>query len=114
MIVSRTTIRTNGKRLSNLTAVLPLDKGMFAIVDSDMLPLLTRYKWFVVKSSSRYYATRKFTDAGCVNYIRLHRMVTNCPADLIVHHKNHLTLDCRRDNLELMTASDHNTLEKTR
>ncbi|MFD1755949.1 HNH endonuclease [Rufibacter sediminis] len=35
--------------------------------------------------------------------VYLHRFIMGAPEDLEVDHKNHQTLDCRRENLECIT-----------
>ena len=43
----------------------------------------------------------------CGERLLLHRLITDAPAGLHVHHVNHNPLDNRRANLELLTPDEH-------
>jgi hypothetical protein len=50
---------------------------------------------------------------GCKRTVFMHRQILNAhPADE-VHHINHNTLDNRRDNLQILTPTEHRWLHTT-
>lgn len=84
---------------------LDLTKGFVAIVDKSTWSIIKKYKWYA------HISKGKGRDAG-KPYARtnidgkkvyLHRLLTNCPPGLYPDHKNHQTIDCRLENLEVVT-----------
>ena len=59
-------------------------------------------------SKGVFYWVIKVSEKGKWQYE--HRAVTNCPKGYHVHHKNENTLDNRLENLEIISASDHQSL----
>jgi hypothetical protein len=81
--------------------LLPLTQKQFAIVDDTDLPLLSKCKWHAVWSP----CTKSFYAAGRQNgkYISMQVFILGSQAD----HKNHDTLDNRRDNLRKCTQAQN-------
>ena len=94
-------------------ALLPVGKLFCAMVDKDDYEKLKRYHWKLSMSSHCLYAVRKEYRFGKINYIKLHREVMKTPANMDCHHKNHKTLDCRKENLINLTKSEHQTLHNS-
>lgn len=71
------------------------------LIDEEDKYILQKYQLYVskVKSGDFYIIT------DSLQY--LHRILTNAPAGLHVHHKNHNTLDNRKQNLEVLTPKEH-------
>jgi len=75
-----------------------------AIIDAKDFRRVNRYKWHVHHSKGtkrkpgQPYA--RATINGKKTY--LHRFVMNAPEFMQVDHKNHQTLDCRQNNLEIV------------
>lgn len=88
-------------------ARIPLQNGMYALVDPDFFDVLIQFSWYAKKSNSQYYACRKVTDGKSVWFIRMHRLIANAPIDLVCHHINGKTLDNRRANLQNMSWFEH-------
>lgn len=88
-------------------ARIPLQNGLFALVDPDWFDRLNRYHWYAKKSFGCLYACRKVTNKGHVFFIRMHRVVANTPDNLVCHHINGNSLDNRRANLKNMTQFEH-------
>ncbi len=92
---------------------LDVKGGILCEVDADIWLRFCRYKWRMKKSASEYYVVRsvhyKDPDTGkrICRTIRLHREVMDCPADKEVHHRNSDTLNCKRENLEIVTPEAH-------
>lgn len=86
--------------------LLPLTKGLFAIVDSADLPSVSRKKWHTDKNN---YAVSSiwFHRTKIQKKIKLHRFITSAPANLEVDHKSGNTLDNRRSNLRLCSRSEN-------
>ncbi len=76
----------------------------FTLVDREFAYLFTDgYKWCPHNNKGITYVDRRF--AG--KYEQLHRVITNAPRDKQVDHINGNTLDNRRCNLRICTASDN-------
>lgn len=83
---------------------IPLTKGKFAIVDDEDYQYLSQWKWYC---SNTGYAVR--TDyRGRKKTISLHRVVTDCPRNKLVDHKNGNRLDNRKSNLRIVTKLQNN------
>jgi hypothetical protein len=84
------------------------------LIDTDDLPLVSSYKntWVAQHYKSRdvfyvsQYAGKNENKERCVPY-RLHRIITNCPENLVVDHVNHNTLDNRKSNLNIVTSREN-------
>lgn len=85
------------------------------LIDEEDLPLISVYKWHVMKKKAQeeglYYfsAPAKDTATGKYGNIFLHRLVLGCARrdGQKVDHKNHNTLDCRKENLRVCTTSQN-------
>ena len=87
--------------------LLRIRDGRFTIVDKEDYDYLSKYKWYALKSAaSEYIVTRKIKN-GRAKVIRMHRLVTNCPPSLKVHHLNNNTFDNRKENLKNVTEREH-------
>lgn len=92
------------------SARIPLQNGMFALVDPEWFDYLIQFPWYAKKSNTQYYACRKVTEHGSTYFIRMHRVVADTPVDLVCHHINRKTLDNRRANLQNMSDFEHRKL----
>lgn len=87
--------------------LIPLGRGLFAIVDLADYAWLKRYRWFAKRSKSSWYAVRRIRRFGKDRLIRMHREIMQCPTDFEVHHINANSLDNRRRNLLVCTHDEH-------
>lgn len=90
-------------------AILALTKGFVAIVDKDIWGIVRRFHWHAHisrgkgRNAGQPYARTNINGKK----VYLHRMIMDCAPGLHVDHKNHQTLDCRRENLENITHTEN-------
>lgn len=84
-------------------ARIPLPHGLIALVDAADLPLVEGWNWSASTTRGTTYAYRNRMVDGKQVPIRLHRLLLNPPADMVVDHINRDTLDNRRANLRICT-----------
>ena len=84
---------------------IELTQGQYAIVDDDDYDEINQFNWCF----SHGYAVRAVTiSKGKRKWQRMHRLVTNCSADMEVDHANHDKLDNRKSNLRVCSRSENN------
>ena len=93
--------------------VLPLTQGYVAVISGEDWRRVNKYSWHVHKSrGSRKKIGKPYARANIKGKkVYLHRFITGAEYPLHVDHKNHCTLDNRRENLEIV---DHITNMKRR
>ncbi|SRR6266403_1282493 len=79
--------------------LIPLTQGQNAIVDAEDFDWLNRWNWAACWDSRNksFYAYRK------TKHIYMSRVVLKCRSNKEVDHKNHDTLDNRKENLRKCT-----------
>ncbi len=86
---------------------LPLTQGKFTLVDDADFDWLSQWKWHADETryggfmAARHRKGDQWKGRG---KLRMHRVITDCPCGMQVDHKNHDTLDNRRDNLRICTG----------
>jgi len=80
---------------------IELSCGAIALVSDDDFELVNKFSWHL--QNRGYCAGRIGT-----GYVLLHRFILGAKHGAIVHHKNNNKLDCRRENLEVVTSSINN------
>jgi len=94
---------------------ISLTRGQFAIVDDEDFQELNKYKWFAIKNrNGDFYAVRKKKTEKGQKTIRMHRIIMNAPKYLLVDHRDHNTLDNRKNNLRICTNSENSMNQKIR
>lgn len=92
------------KKVDDLPArLIPLTQGKYAIVDAQDFEQLSRRKWHALKGSTTYYAVHTQGRKS----IRMHRMITKAPKDMVVDHIDHNGLNNTRANLRLCTKTQN-------
>ncbi len=90
--------------------LVPLTRGMAAIVDAEDAPIVNKYRWYAAKSPSthNYYAYTSPMRDGKKLHISMSRLIMNAPKDKFVDHRDGNTLDNRKGNLRLATTAQNN------
>jgi hypothetical protein len=88
---------------------IPLTRGLYSFVDSDLYASLTRWQLCIDICDGRFYASGRcrFVDLDGVEKtarIRLHDIILGTPSSCFVDHWNRNTLDNRRLNLRPCTS----------
>ena len=87
----------------NATAMLELSGGSVAIVDNEDLARVAAYEWYLPESSAaRYPIGSQCQLRSSCETVYLHRLIANAGPEDLVYHRNHDTLDNRRENLVVM------------
>lgn len=82
---------------------IPLTKGKFATVDAEDYENLSQHKWHWADNGGGGYAVR----CAMRKSMRMHRVITNCPRDMVVDHINGDGLDNRKGNLRVCTNTQN-------
>ncbi len=96
-----------------LTMLVPLSKGLVAIVDAQDAEVVGRYNWFALsakKAATNYARTNITDDDGTRRTLLLHVLIwdqTGAPRPPQIDHENTDGLDCRRSNLRAATGSQN-------
>ena len=88
-------------------AVIPLTKDYEAIIDSSDFDLVNGYNWTAQVNRNNVYAYRSERISGRSNTMLLHRILMQPEDGMVVDHINGNTLDNRRANLRVCTASQN-------
>lgn len=93
--------------------VIPLTKGFVAVISAVDYRRVNRHTWHVHTSrGSKKKPGQPYARANIKGRkVYLHRFITNAEPPFHVDHRNHQTLDCRRENLEII---DHATNQARR
>lgn len=93
-------------------ALIKLTHEKFAIVDAESYNWLNSYYWRAKKSHNCWYAARRKITNGKAKTILMHRQITQCPKNKVVHHKNRNCLDNRTKNLEVLERKRHEKIHR--
>ena len=88
---------------------IPLRQGLFALVDDEDYEALSNYRWKAVYSVDidSHYAIAKFSKENKRVYLMMHRVILRAKKNQYVDHRNHDTLDNRKQNIRIATASQN-------
>lgn len=87
---------------------IALTKGLFAVVDDLDYALLSSVSWFAARASNgMYYARRELVIDGRRQSFWMHREIMAPPAGFVVHHIDRNSLNNRRENLVVLSPSEH-------
>jgi hypothetical protein len=99
---------------AQVTAQLPLQTGGYALIDAADLPATAGYTWYQGVGTCGHVFRVEGRQGGTSKPVYLHRVVAQAPPGLHVSHQNGDPLDCRRDNLLLLTAQQKSSRSKKR
>lgn len=92
----------------NATAMLELSDGSVAIVDQEDLSRVARYEWYLPSNTAARYPMGNWCGRDRDrDTVYLHRLIANAGPEDMVMHRNHDTLDNRRENLVVMGRLAH-------
>lgn len=86
--------------------LIPLNRGMFAIVDNDDFERLNQFKWITYKQKGRenWYVIRSNKKNGLTpKQCHMSHHILTAPEGYVIDHINGNSLDNRRENLRIAT-----------
>ena len=95
--------------------VMLLTKGYVAIISKSDWKKVRKYKWHVhtSKGSKRKHGFPYARTTVKGKKVYLHRFIfDNLTKEYEVDHINHQTLDCRRENLRIVTPEENKKLKR--
>ena len=93
--------------LPNDTTIVPLSRGLVAIIDGADADRVLAHKWSAGWTGTRWYARRSIGTNGDYHHLYLHRFILDAPPGVRVDHENGDGLDCRRENLRFATVTQN-------
>lgn len=82
--------------------------GSEILIDDEDYEIVSKYTWHIRKAKNTNYArTNIRISVGKQRGIHLHRLITNCPRNMMIDHINGNGLDNRRCNLRIVTRSQN-------
>jgi len=90
--------------------IIPLTKGLVAIVSPQDYDRLAKYSWYATKCGRTFYAQRTARSAlgrSRQYNVRMHREIMGVRNDMLVDHQNHNGLDNRPSNLRIATLAEN-------
>ena len=86
-----------------MSRMIPLTRGQFAIVDDADYEKVIKYKWYAAKGPNSYYARSDIGGRKNKTRLSMHRLIANAPVGMDVDHINCNGIDNRRQNLRVCT-----------
>lgn len=87
-----------------------LSNGRYVtIVSKEDYRRVNRYKWYAHRSRGSNRKLGQPYARATINgkKVYLHRFIMDAPEYMHVDHRNHQTLDCRRENLEVVSVGQN-------
>jgi len=87
-----------------------LGSGLIATVDDEDLETVLKYKWYPMIRVGTTYARTGRVIGESHKSVLLHRLILGLTdPKIIVDHKDHNGLNCRKNNLRICTSSENNS-----
>ena len=77
------------------------------IIDNEDYELISKHKWHIRPDTNTFYAHGNDYTVSPKTTIQMHRLIMNCPKNMIVDHINHNGLDNRKVNLRVCSDSSN-------
>lgn len=90
-----------------MSKYIQLTKGLSALVDDADYEKFGHLNWKAHKNGKKYYAVLNYKDEDKFRQLTLHREIMNPPEGVFVDHINGNALDCRRENMRIVTSSQN-------
>lgn len=90
-------------------ALVPLNGGDFAVIDTEDAHIAAGHHWSRLESNKTTYARRTIRIDGKQKTLLLHREVLGVSAGVLIDHRSGDGLDCRKGNLRPATKQQNNT-----
>lgn len=95
-----------------MSRTIELTRGYVTVVDDEDYEYLNQFCWNAQgRNQGRYiYAASRFKTSPVDKFVMMHRLimgVVECGQALHIDHRNHDTLDNRRENLRVATSSQN-------
>ena len=95
-------------------SAIQLNRGYEAIVDAEDVALVAQFNWTVLETGGLCYARRTIRIGQRQKTILLHRVIMKAKDGEFVDHINGNGLDCRKENMRIVTKSQNNINRKAR
>lgn len=81
------------------------------LIDIEDIDTIKKYRWHVhlnkTNQNTFYAEAEDYISKKERHTIKMHRIILNCPKDMVVDHINHDGLDNRKDNLRICTRREN-------
>lgn len=96
--------------------IIELTKNFVAIISAEDYRRVNRFSWHAHMSKGTKRKPGQPYARATINgkKVYLHRFIVNAPDFMHVDHGNWQTLDCRRDNLEVVTHIENMNRRRTK
>ena len=94
----------SGLQKTGKMKTIPLTQGKFALVDDEDYDYINQWKWYLDKGTRKKeypYASRNKikSEGGKRGVVKMHRVIMNTPADMVVDHIDHNGLNNQKYNM---------------
>jgi hypothetical protein len=95
---------------------IKLTKNQYALVDDEDYSYLNKFNWYAKwgDGPKTYYVVRHATINHKTLTVFMHRIIVQCPDNMVVDHINHNGLDNRKSNLRICTSSQNSSNSRIR
>ncbi len=102
----RNTFINNGNGTTTVILKSKIHGEKHILVDTDMVPVIEKYTWCVVKTGKAkniYAATTYITEDGKKKFQYMHKLINGTPTGYVTDHIDHNGLNNTRSNLRTVT-----------
>jgi hypothetical protein len=90
-----------------MSKYIQLTKGLSVLVDDTDYEKYNQFNWTPHYNGQKYYPVRKVKIDGKSRELYLHREIMEAPKGMFVDHINGDSLDCRKENMRIVTRSQN-------